>query len=150
MRIFDKTKKIELNKENIDLTKGYLVQDVLITILPEQQEQIEESHLELIAEYANGGKSYKKVIDKQYVPYLPQREEKEEIQVYIEYTAEELQKIATSKELAEIEQWFTQYYRVFCEHECCQRLGVDCHHNINEWDIQAVEKAKRLKEIREV
>ncbi len=148
MRLFDITKQVELNKENIDLTKGYIVQDILTTILPEQQEQIEESHRELIAEYINGGKSYRKVIDKEYVPYLPEREEKEKIQVYIEYTAEELQEIANRKEIVELDQWFTQYDRICNEHARCQRLGIECHHNINEWDNIATEKAKRLKILR--
>lgn len=52
------------------------------------------------------------------------------------------------KEIKELEEWFVSYDRVCNEHARCQRLGIECHHNINEWDIQAVEKAERLKILR--
>ncbi len=148
MRVFDKTKTQELKE--YDLEKGYLKNDVLVKILPEQQEQKEISHFETLAEFPNGGKSVIKVIEKEGVPYLPEREEKEVINVYVEYTAEELQKIANKKEIVELEQWFKKYYSVYNEHACCQRIGIECNHNIEEWDIQADKKARRLKELRGV
>lgn len=148
MRVFDKTKSQELKE--YDLEKGYLKNDILVKILPEQQEQEEISHFETLAEFPNGGKSVIKVIEKEGVPYLPEREQKEIINVYIEYTAEELQKIANKKEIVELEQWFKKYYSVYNEHACCQRIGIECNHNIEEWDIQADKKARRLKELRGV
>lgn len=146
MKVYELTKTKELTE--YDLTKGYLKEDVIIHTLPEQKEQKEEWHYETIAEYANGGKDVKKVIDKPFIPYLPEQEEQEHIQIYVEYTEEELQEMANRKEFAEIEQWFTQYDRVCNEHLRCQRLGIECHHDINEWDKLAVEKANRLKELR--
>ncbi len=148
MRVFDKTKSQELKE--YDLEKGYLKNDILVKILPEQQEQEEISHFETLAEFPNGGKSVIKVIEKEGVPYLPEREEKEIINVYIEYTAEELQKIANKKEIVDIQKWFVEYDRICNEHARCQRMSIECHHNINEWDIQADKKARRLKELRGV
>ena len=146
MRVFDKTKTQELKE--YDLEKGYLKKDIVVKILPEQQQQDEVAHFETLAEFANGGKSVIKVIDKEAVPYLPKREFKEEIKIYIEYSTKELQKMANQKEIVKILQWFTEYDRVCNEHLRCQRLGIECHHDINEWDKLAVEKAKRLNELR--
>lgn len=146
MRVFDITKTQEL--EEYDLTKGRLMQDTLVKVIPEQLEQEEISHYITLAEFENGGKSVEKVIDKEYVPYTPEKEEVEEIQVYIEYTADELAKIQKEQEIAQIERWFNDYDRICIEHSRCQRLGLECHHNIDEWDSLAVQNATRLKELR--
>lgn len=143
MKVFDITKTQELKE--YDLTKGYLRKDTLVTILPEQQEQEEVFHYKTLAEFSNGGKSVEKVVDKEAVPYLPEREEVEDIQVYVEYTEAEIKEIKNQKEIRALEQWFTTYDRVCNEHMRCQRMGVDCHHNIEEWDSLAVQKAERLK-----
>ena len=97
MRVFDKTKTQELKE--YDLEKGYLKKDILVKILPEQQQQDEVAHFETLAEFANGGKSVIKVIDKEAVPYLPKREFKEEIKIYVEYSTKELQKWQIKKKL---------------------------------------------------
>lgn len=56
--------------------------------------------------------------------------------------------ILFSKEIYEIENWFIEYDKICNEHLRCQRLGIECHHNIIEWDNMAVEKAKKLNELR--
>lgn len=88
MKVYDVTKTKELAE--YDLTLGYLKEDFIVHTLPEQKEQKEEWHYETIAEYKNGGKDVKKIIDKPFQPYLPEREEQEQIQVYVPYTDEEL------------------------------------------------------------
>lgn len=50
--------------------------------------------------------------------------------------------------IAKLEQWFVEYDRICNEHARCQRIGIECHHNIEEWDVQAVENAERLKSLR--
>lgn len=74
---------------------------------------------------------------------------KEEIQEYENSVAKFKQRNKVIEEISELEQWFVKYDRICNEHARCQRLGIECHHNINEWDVQAVEKAKRLKELRD-
>ena len=61
---------------------------------------------------------------------------------------EEIQKIKNKIEMAKIEHWFVEYDRICNEHSRCQRLGIECHHNIEQWDVQAVENAERLKSLR--
>lgn len=100
MRIFNEDKTIELTE--VDESKGYLKEDVIETEIPEQEEVVEEWHYEVIAEYPNGGKDVKKVIDVEGKPYIPAHTEREEILVYIPYTVEELAKIAAEREIAEL------------------------------------------------
>lgn len=73
-----------------DLTKGYLKQETQ-TIHHDAVAGVEEvSHYETIAEYPNGGKDVRKVVD---VPGVAAREaydEEVEVQRYVLYTTEEL------------------------------------------------------------
>lgn len=96
MRIFDEQKTEEIL--NPDLEKGYLKEDKLLIAHHEAQAEVQEqTHIELIAEYPNGGKEYEEVID---VPYQPAKEawdEYEDIQVYILYNEDQLQNIENSK-----------------------------------------------------
>lgn len=100
MRIFDETKTIELTE--YDSEKGYLCDDVILTEIPEQLAVEEKFHYETIAEYPNGGKDVKKVIDVPGKPYIPAHTEREEIKVYIPYTEAELKKRAAQREIAEL------------------------------------------------
>lgn len=96
MRIFNEHKTEELF--NVDLEKGYLKEDQITHYFPEQLEIAEQSHYEVIAEYKNGGKDVKKVIDVEYRPYVQARQEIENINIYIPYTEVELIRIAEDKE----------------------------------------------------
>ena len=87
MKIIDETGAVI---ENPDLTLGYLKADTETVEHPAVEAVEEEWHWETIAEYPNGGKDVKKVID---VPGVEGREawtEQVPIQRYILYTAEEL------------------------------------------------------------
>ena len=100
MRIFNEDKTIELTE--VDESKGYLKEDVIETEIPEQEEVVEEWHYEVIAEYPNGGKDVKKVIDVEGKPYIPAHTEREEILVYIPYTENELERMAAEREISEL------------------------------------------------
>lgn len=69
-------------------------------------------------------------------------------QAYNEFLNMQNERINNEKEIFEIEKWFVEYDRICNEHARCQRLSIECHHNIAELDILAVQKAKRLKILR--
>lgn len=100
MRIFNEDKTIELTE--YDLEKGYLKEDVIETDIPEQEEVEEKFHYEVIAEYPNGGKDVKKVVDVEGKPYIPAHTEREEIWVYIPYTEAELKRRKSEDEICEL------------------------------------------------
>lgn len=76
--------------ESPDLTKGYLKHETQ-TIHHDAVQGVEEvSHYETLAEYPNGGKDVKKVVDVPGVEAKDAWDEEEQVQVYHLYTAEEL------------------------------------------------------------
>lgn len=76
--------------ENPDLTKGYLKQETQ-TVHHDAVAGVEEvSHYETIAEYPNGGKDVRKVVDVPGVAAQEAYDEEVEMQRYVLYTAEEL------------------------------------------------------------
>lgn len=84
-----------------DLTKGYLKQETQ-TIHHDAVAGVEEvSHYETIAEYPNGGKDVRKVVDVPGVAAKEAYDEEVEVQRYILYTAEELAEQADAREKAE-------------------------------------------------
>lgn len=87
MRVFNQDKTQELTI--YDLTKGKLVDDTITTTIQAVQGQEEVGHYETVAEYPNGGKDIEWIVDQPYIEAQPQREEVEQIQVYIPFTAEE-------------------------------------------------------------
>lgn len=102
MRIFNEDKTIELTE--VDEAIGYLKEDVIETEIPEQSAVEEKFHYEVIAEYPNGGKDVKTVIDVEGKPYIPAHIEREEILIYIPYTEDELAKMAAEREIYELKQ----------------------------------------------
>ena len=94
MRILD----IDGNElESPDLSLGYLSEENILTAHHPAVEAIAEQwHYETVAEYPNGGKDVKKVVD---VPGVEAREawdEYETISRYIPYTEEELESMKES------------------------------------------------------
>ena len=87
MKIIDETGAVITNP---DLTAGYLAADTEAVEHPAQDAVEELSHYETVAEYPNGGKDVRKVIDRAAVPAAPAWTEQLPIQRYIRYTAEEL------------------------------------------------------------
>ena len=90
MRILDEN-NIELTEEQTNLELGYLRPESIISIHHEATEEVKEvGHYEVIAEYPNGGKDVKWVIDVPGVEAKEAWDEYEDIQRYILYTEEEL------------------------------------------------------------
>lgn len=87
MKIIDENGSVV---DNPDLTAGYLAADTEAVEHPAQDAVEELSHYETVAEYPNGGKDVRKVIDRAAVPAAPAWTEQVPIQRYIRYTAEEL------------------------------------------------------------
>ena len=87
MKIIDETGAVV---ENPDLTLGYLVDDTEPVEHPAVEGVEEVSHYETVAEYPNGGRDVRKVIDVPGVPAQAAWTEQVPIQKYIRYTAEEL------------------------------------------------------------
>lgn len=86
---------------NPDLTKGYLKQETQ-TVHHDAVAGVEEvSHYETIAEYPNGGKDVRKVVDVPGVAAKEAYDEEVEVQRYVLYTAEELAEQAAAREKAE-------------------------------------------------
>lgn len=88
MKILDES-GIEI--KNPDLSIGYLKNDTLVVHHNAVERVEEESHYEVIAEYPNGGKDLKKVIDVAGVEAKDAYDENIEIQRYILYTEQELE-----------------------------------------------------------
>lgn len=76
--------------ENPDLTLGWLRDETEAVEHPAQEGVPELSHYETVAEYPNGGKDVRKIIDREGVPAQDAWTEQVPIQRYILYTAEEL------------------------------------------------------------
>ena len=87
MKILDETGAVI---ENPDLTLGYLISSTEPVEHPAVAAVPETSHYETVAEYPNGGKDVRKVIDREGVPAQDAWTEQVPIQRYIRYTAEEL------------------------------------------------------------
>lgn len=87
MKIIDENGSVV---ENPDLTAGYLVADTEAVEHPAQDAVEELSHYETVAEYPNGGKDVRKVIDVPGVPAQAAWTEQVPVQRYIRYTAKEL------------------------------------------------------------
>lgn len=88
---------------NPDLTKGYLKHEAQ-TVHHDAVEAVEEaSHYETIAEYPNGGKDVRKVVDVPGLAAQDAYDEEVEVQRYILYTADELAEQAAAREKAEQE-----------------------------------------------
>ena len=76
--------------ENPDLTLGWLRDETEAVEHPAQAGVPELSHYETVAEYPNGGKDVRNIIDREGIPARDAWTEQVPIQRYIRYTAEEL------------------------------------------------------------
>ena len=76
--------------ETPDLTLGWLRDETEAVEHPAQEGVPELSHYETVAEYPNGGKDVRKIIDREGIPARDAWTEQVPIQRYILYTDEEL------------------------------------------------------------
>ena len=99
MKILDVNGK-EIEKPNLE--NGYLTSEAIVIAHHDAVEaKAGKSHIEVVKEYGNGGKDVVTVWDEQPTEAKEAYDETEEIQRYILYSAEELEKIADAK--AEVE-----------------------------------------------
>lgn len=89
--------------ENPDLTLSWLRDETEAMKHPAQAGVPELSHYETVAEYPNGGKDVRKIIDREGIPARDAWTEQVPIQRYIRYTAEEL--AAKEEERKKAEAW---------------------------------------------
>ncbi len=101
MKIIDET---GMTIENPDLTLGYLVDDTEPVEHPAVEGVEEVSHYETVAEYPNGGKDVRKIIDTPGVPAKAAWTEQVPIQRYIRYTAEELAALEEERKKQEMKE----------------------------------------------
>lgn len=101
MKIIDETGSVV---ENPDLMLGYLVDDTEPVEHPAVEGVAEVSHYETVAEYPNGGRDVRKVIDVPGVPAQAAWTEQVPIQKYIRYTAEELAAQEEARKKAEAQE----------------------------------------------
>lgn len=88
MRIIDES---GIEVESPDLEKGYLKNDSLLIMHHEEIKAVEEvGHYEVVAEYPNGGKDVKWVVDVPSVKAKEAWDEYEDILRYVAYTEAEL------------------------------------------------------------
>lgn len=88
MKIYDETKTEILKYDDLDLSNGYLKDDVLITHIDEIEPVEEVGHYEIVKEYPNGGKDMQWIVDVEKVDGVEEHDEEEQIQVYIKYSKE--------------------------------------------------------------
>lgn len=94
--------------ENPDLSLGYLT-DSTRTVHHEAVDGVEEQfHYVTIAEYENGGKDVEKVIDVPGVEAQPAWDEEIPIQIYHQYTQEELDRIEAERNRPTMEERVAQ------------------------------------------
>ena len=98
MKILDETGAVV---ENPDLTLGYLTTSTEEVTHPAVEGVEEVNHYETVAEYPNGGRDVRKVIDVPGVPAQAAWTEQVPVQRYIRYTAEELAAQEQAKKDAE-------------------------------------------------
>lgn len=110
MKVYNQDKTQIL--DNYDLDAGYLVEDIIEHTVSEVQEIKEQGHYEIAAEYPNGGKDFKWVVDTPGVPYQPARTETEVIKVYIPLPKEEPTKEEEYVETEE-DKAFAEEYETF-------------------------------------
>ena len=58
--------------------------------------------------------------------------------------------ISIYNEINELENWLANYDKICNEHARCLRLGLECEHDMEKWDKLAIDKIKRLNELRKL
>ena len=94
--------------ENPDLTLGYLRPGTR-TVHHDAVEGVDEVwHYETVAVYPNGGKDIRKVVDVPGVEAKPAWDEEIQIQIYVPYTQEELDRMEAERNKTTQEERITQ------------------------------------------
>ena len=115
MRILDEN-NVERNESELDLNLGYLKPESIVSVHHEATKEVKEvGHYEVIAEYPNGGKDVKWVIDVPGVEAKEAWDEYEDIQRYVLYTEEQLAAKEAERKAKEEEAAFQLHLRQLAE-----------------------------------
>ena len=149
MRVFDETKTIELKE--YDLNKGYLKDEKLLIAHHEAVEAVEEQgHYETIAEYPNGGKDVEWVVDIQAVEAKEAYDEYEDILIYVQYNAEELEKKKEELYPILVEQYIREKYSLSAEIAILRQRDTK-QEEFEAYNVYAEDcKERARKEIKEI
>ena len=144
MRIIDAN---ETTLTDPDMTLGYTVADRVFVAHHDAVEAVDEvSHTEVIAEYPNGGKDVRRVIDTPAVPAQEAWDEYEDVLRYIPYTEAEL----LLKEIENIKEQIRSYYWVATEMQMGLGTSDDYQKEISEareLRMKLLEKSEELDSI---
>lgn len=111
--------------DNPDLALGYL-KDSTRTVHHEAVEGVEEKwHYETTAQYPNGGRIVKKVIDVEGIPAQDAWDEVITIQIYVPYTQEELDAMEAEKNKPTTEDRIAALEAQLAAYEAAYREGVN-------------------------
>lgn len=147
MRIFNEDKIKEITQSEVDYKKFKLVEDKLFIMHHEATGfKPKKSHYEVIAEYPNGGKDVKEVIDEPQVDAREAYDEYEDILRLEPLNETELLNV----ELSDLYMWFNEYDNQVKQYNRCQRMGIAYDKDIEELDSQAKTNAERITEIRDL
>lgn len=90
--------------ENPDLSLGHLENEKIFIAHHAAIEAVEEQwHYEVVAEYPNGGKDVRKVVDVPGIAAQDAWDEYEDVLRYVPYTDEELEKVEQSQNMPTLE-----------------------------------------------
>ena len=148
MKVYNREKTQIL--EEYDITKGKLVNDTITIKHPEVKAVEEEGHYETVAEYENGGKDVKWVVEVAGVEYQPAREETEEIYVYVPYTDEELKRNEITHNIEVLKNNLTKTdYKLFkyVEGELTDDEYAPTKQKRKEWRYEINQLEKQIKEL---
>lgn len=115
MKIYNQEKTQELT--NVDLTKGYLISDVIQVEIPGQAGTMEKGHWHTIKEYENGGKDVEWVVDVPGIEPVEPKIVEEQIYVFIPYSNEELLQKAKEERISVIKIRLNQLSEDFVQYE---------------------------------
>lgn len=145
MRIFDESKTQELEELDIDFEKGCLKEDKLFIQHHEAVQAVEEQgHYETIKEYPNGGKDVEWIVDIEKVEPKEAWDEYEDIQVFVPFTEEELEKRNAEKYPTLVEKYIRERYSLRDELAILRQRDTKPE-EINEYNTYAEECKVRAK-----
>lgn len=90
LKLYTEDLSKELDRNSIDLSKGFIDLRDRTVHHPEQKEIPAEGHYEIIAEYENGGKDVEWVVDTPGVPYRAAYDEFIQYEVFVPFPEEEI------------------------------------------------------------
>lgn len=148
MKVYNQEKTQIL--EEYDLELGKLVKDTITIKYPEVKAVEERGHYETVAEYENGGKDVKWVVEVAGVEYQPAREETEEIYVYMPHTDEELKRQKLTHDIKALKNNLTKTdYKLFkyAEGELTAEEYAPIKEQRKQWRYEINQLEKQIKEL---